>query len=745
MAKKSLIVVESPTKVKTIAKFLGPDYVIKASAGHVKDLPGKELGVDVEKDFAPKYITIRGKGKILAEIKKAAVSAEKIYLAPDPDREGEAICWHLAQELSKEKAKICRLFFNEITKTAVVEALKHPTHINDDLVNAQQARRILDRLVGYKLSPLLWRKVQRGLSAGRVQSVAVRLVCEREEEILAFRPEEYWSVTALLEGNKPPLFEAKLFKIKEKKADLSNEEQTQNVLNQLDGANYRVLDIRTKPQQRKPVPPFITSKLQQEAARKLGFSAKKTMLVAQQLYEGIDLGEGQVGLITYMRTDSTRLAKEAQDEAREFIGKTYGREYVPEKPNFYASKKGAQDAHEAIRPSSVYRTPDALKSILSKDHFRLYELIWQRMVASQMPPAVLDVTQVDIEAGSCLFRANGSVLRFPGFMALYIEGLDDEKENEENKKLPPLAPGELLKLHKLTPAQHFTQAPPRYTEATLVKALEEKGIGRPSTYANIMATIQARKYVDQEKKRFHPTPLGMMVNKLLVANFPQVLDIAFTAQMEEELDKIEEGQVNWVSTLREFYQPFISTLEKAESTIDVRREVKETDLVCEKCRAKMVIRWGRRGQFLACSNYPECKNSMNFTTDEQGKVTAQKAKVTDHKCPKCGNPLIEKTGRFGTFLACSSYPDCKHIQSIPTGVPCPQPGCAGTIVEKKSKKGKVFYGCDQYPKCSFALWDKPLPKPCPQCGATYLLERNKRGKGLHLACVRENCGFEEIL
>ena len=743
MAQQSLIIVESPTKIKTISKFLGPEYLIKASVGHIKDLPRKELGVDVENDFAPTYVTIRGKGKILSEIKKAAAKADRIYLAPDPDREGEAICWHLAQELDKHKDKISRLFFNEITKSAVLEALKHPTAINRHLFDAQQARRILDRLVGYKLSPLLWRKVQRGLSAGRVQSVAVRLVCEREEQIQAFQPQEYWSVNVKLEGDNPPLFEAKLAKLNGKNVELKNEAQAQAVLQQLEGQDYSVREISTKPQKRNPVPPFITSKLQQEAARKLGFSAKKTMLIAQQLYEGVDLGEGEVGLITYMRTDSTRIAREAQEEARRYIAATFGEEYLPPKPVNYKSKKGAQDAHEAIRPTSAARTPESLKERLSKDHFRLYELIWQRFLASQMRPALLEVTQVQIQAGTCLFRASGSVLKFMGFMRLYVEGRDDEGQAEENRKLPPLRIGEKLQLLELTANQHFTQPPPRYTEATLVKELEEKGIGRPSTYATILATIQNRQYVEQIKKRFHPTKLGTLVNKLLVANFSDIMDIKFTAQLEAQLDKIEEGRVQWVQILRSFYQPFLADLEKAEGAINLRQEIRETDLVCDKCGAKLVIRWGRRGEFLACSAYPECKNSMNFTTDEEGNIKIRQEEPTRHLCPKCGKSMLLKQGRFGPFLACSGYPDCKHIQSIPTGVACPQPGCPGQLVEKRSRRGKVFFGCDQYPKCRFATWDRPVNKACPHCGAAFLVQRQKKGTGPCLACLNEQCGYQE--
>ncbi len=743
MANKSLIVVESPTKVKTIGKFLGPEYIVKASVGHVKDLPGKELGVDVENEFAPKYVTIRGKGKVLAEIKKAAAKADKIYLAPDPDREGEAICWHLAQELNKYKDKISRLFFNEITKTAVQEALKHPAEINHNLFKAQQARRILDRLVGYKLSPLLWRKVQRGLSAGRVQSVAVRLVCDREEEIKAFMPQEYWSVTAKLEGDNPPPFAAKLTKVAGKKAELKNENQTKDVLARLDGQSYRVVDIKTKPKKRNPVPPFITSKLQQEAARKLGFSAKKTMMVAQRLYEGIDVGKGEVGLITYMRTDSTRVSKEAQQEAREYIATNYGQEYVPAKPVNYKSKKGAQDAHEAIRPTSAHRDPASLKQILSRDHFRLYELIWQRLVASQMKPALLDTTQVIIEAGPCVFQASGSVVKFLGFTRVYVEGKDDDAEKEEVKKLPLLTIGEVLTLLDLNSAQHFTQPPPRYTEATLVKELEEKGIGRPSTYATILATIQNRQYVEQQQKRFYPTQLGTVVNKLLVANFAQIMDIKFTAQMEERLDSVGDGKAEWVQLLSEFYTPFVSDLEKAEENINLRQEVKETDLVCEKCGAMMVIRWGRRGEFLACSAYPDCKNSMNFTIDAEGKVRVQEEQTTDRKCSKCGKAMLVKQGRYGPFLACSAYPDCKQIESIPVGVPCPEADCPGELVEKRSRRGKVFYGCNQYPKCRFASWDRPVAEACPKCGKPFLLQKNNQSRGSYLGCSDSECGYKK--
>jgi DNA topoisomerase-1 len=743
MADKSLIVVESPAKVKTISKFLGQKYKVLASMGHVRDLPQKKLGVDIEHDFTPQYVTIRGKGKILSDIKKAAKTAEKVYLAPDPDREGEAICWHVAQEIKDNNKPVYRLLFNEITKSAILDALAHPRQINQQRVDAQVARRILDRLVGYKISPLLWKKVQRGLSAGRVQSVAVRMICEREAEIEAFVPQEYWSITAKLQADEPPLFLAKLQKLAGKKAEVKNEAQALELVNELKQNSFQVADVKRKQKKRYPYPPFITSTLQQEAARKLGYSAKKTMRVAQQLYEGVETNEGPIGLITYMRTDSVRIAREAQAEAREYINQHLGPEYLPAKPPVYKSRKGVQDAHEAIRPTSVLRKPESLKNQLDNDQWRLYQLIWQRFIASQINPAIMDTTTVDINSGRGCFRALGSVVRFPGFLKVYVEAKEEDKQEDatEGQPLPPLKPGQQVELLDLLPKQHFTQPPPRYTEASLVRALEENGIGRPSTYAAILSTIVARKYVDRKQKRFHPTQLGRLVNELLVDHFPDILNVEFTAQMEDQLDKIEEGQVDWVDSLRQFYQPFNQNLELAADKMrNVKREVKKTDLTCPQCNRELVIKWGRNGEFLACSGYPECRYTNNFSYNEQGKIQLEEEQKVDEACPQCGQQLVVKNGRYGKFLACGNYPQCKFSKPITTGVSCPESDCPGYLSPKRSKRGRVFYGCSNYPQCKFALWDKPVPKKCPNCGADFLLERFK-GDDKYLSCHNKECGY----
>ncbi|HEX9136240.1 MAG TPA: type I DNA topoisomerase, partial [Nitrospirota bacterium] len=683
---KSLVIVESPAKAKTIAKYLGKNYTVKASVGHIMDLPKSKLGVDIENDFEPKYIVIKGKAPVVKELKSAAKKADRILLATDPDREGEAIAAHVAEAISGsiKNAEVYRVLFNEITKKAILLAIEHPGKVDVNKVDAQQARRVLDRLVGYQISPILWKKVQRGLSAGRVQSVALRLICEREEEIKAFVPEEFWSLTALLEGKTPPQFEAKLIKRDEEKLRVKNNEEAQKILADLQGRPYSVAKVEKKERRRNPVPPFTTSKLQQEAGRKLGFTAKRTMGIAQSLYEGVDVGkEGTVVLITYMRTDSTRVGKEAQDEARELIASKYGKDYLPEKPPVYASAKSAQEAHEAIRPTSVMREPDVIKKHLENDQYKLYKLIWNRFVASQMNPAVIDQTSVDIKAGDYTFRATGSVVKFPGFMAVYMEEKsEDQVSDDENGEavLPPLTEGEALTLIKLDPKQHFTQPPPRFSEALLVKTLEEKGIGRPSTYAAIISTIQDRHYVQKLENKFRPTELGVLVNELLVNHFPVVMDVAFTARMEEELDKIEEGQMRWVEAVKDFYKPFNESLEKAQAEMkDFKSEQTPTDITCEKCGKPMVIKWGRNGQFLACSGYPDCKNTKPFVRNENGEVEAAPEETTDEKCPKCGSPMVIKRGRFGKFLACSRYPECNHTQGMSTGVTCPEDG--GNIVE----------------------------------------------------------------
>ena len=740
---KGMIVVESPTKVKTLQKFLGDDYIIKASVGHVKDLPKGELGVDIEKDFQPQYVTIAGKKKILGELKKASQKVKNIYLGPDPDREGEAIAWHIAEEIDGKDKNIYRVLFNEITKNAVLDALKKPGKLQQSKFEAQQARRILDRLVGYQVSPILWEKVRRGLSAGRVQSVAVRIICEREREIERFVPEEYWSLTATLKGKESPVsFDAKLVKWKGKKVDMANGSEAEAMKKRLESVPFNVSKIVEQEKKRHPLPPFITSRLQQEASRKLSFSAYKTMRVAQKLYEGVDLGEaGTVGLITYMRTDSPRVSSEALHQVREWIHGRFGESYLPSKPNLYKSRKGAQDAHEAIRPTSIDLDPDQMKSILDKDQWALYKLIWDRFVASQMASAVFLQTTVEIKASEGIFTAAGSVPVFLGFMALYVESEDNhisagKQGEEEEKKLPRLSEGEVLELLGLNPRQHFTQPPFRFSEATLIKELEEKGIGRPSTYATILSTIKGKGYVGMEKGKFYPTELGYLVNDLLVVNFPDILNIEFTALMEENLDKIEEGEKGWVETLKEFYTPFEKDLEMAKVSMrDVKREQIPTDATCEQCGSKMVKRWGKRGYFLACSSYPECR----YTREVEENGEPQKVE-TDVKCEKCGSPMVIKNGKFGRFLACSNYPTCKSTQSLNTGVHCSQEGCDGMLVERRTRKGRTFYSCANYPKCTFALWDKPIPEKCPQCDAPFLVEKLGKG-GIVKRCHRKECSY----
>ncbi|KQY83106.1 DNA topoisomerase I [Paenibacillus sp. Root52] len=685
----SLVIVESPSKAKTIGKYLGSKFIVKASMGHVRDLPKSQIGVEVENDFNPKYITIRGKGSILKELKDARKKVKKVYLAADPDREGEAIAWHLAHALELDDTEDCRVVFNEITKQAVKDAFKTPRKINMDLVNAQQARRILDRLVGYKISPLLWKKVKKGLSAGRVQSVAVKIILDRENEIDDFVPEEYWSITAKLTADGNP-FEAKFHQLNGTKTELGSEAEVQAILKQIEGADFTVKEVKEKERSRNPSAPFTTSSLQQEAARKLNFRASKTMSVAQQLYEGVDLGkEGTVGLITYMRTDSTRIAASAQEEAKEYIIGKYGEPFAPETPRNYSKKAAnAQDAHEAIRPTSILRDPDSIKSFMSRDQFRLYKLIWERFVASQMSSAILDTLSVDIAVGDTIFRAAGSKVRFQGFMKVYVEGNDDGT-TEEDRLLPPLKNGDVLEKQEIEPKQHFTQPPPRYTEARLVKTLEELGIGRPSTYAPTLETIQKRGYVAIEEKKFMPTELGELVIEQMEEFFPEILNVEFTANMEGDLDHVEEGSEDWVKVLAEFYESFEKRLEFAEE------EMKEIEIEDE---------------------------------------------VSDEICEKCGKHLVYKLGRFGKFLACSGFPECRNTKPIikDIGVTCPK--CKeGHVVERRSKKGRVFYGCDKYPECDFVSWDKPSAKPCPSCSSLMIEKRNKQGT--RLQCT--SCDHQE--
>jgi DNA topoisomerase-1 len=755
---KNLVIVESPAKAKTLSKYLGRDYQVKASVGHVVDLPKSKLGVDIENDFATEYAVIHGKHAILQEIKQAAKDKDAIYLAPDPDREGEAIAWHIAGKLGHPKrANVRRVLFNEITKKAVLEAIQHPRDLDQHLFEAQQARRVLDRLVGYRLSPLLWQKVRRGLSAGRVQSVAVRIIVEREREIRAFVPEEYWTVDARLEGAQPPQFLARLAEVDGQRIDkqlkLDARERVDEILRGLDGATWTVTKVEKKERRRHPTPPFITSRLQQEASRKLGFQPSRTMRIAQRLYEGVELGsEGAVGLITYMRTDSTRVSAEAIAAVREYIPRRYGDAYLPADPNFYRSKKDAQDAHEAIRPTAMQWDPERVAPYLEREALALYTLIWNRFVASQMSPAVYDATALDIQAAACRFRATGQVLKFDGFIRVYTEGQDDRAEDDENAEgqLPPLAEGEVVALRELLPEQHFTQPPPRFTQATLIKALEEDGIGRPSTYASIMGTILNKEYVvEDEHKRLRPTELGMLVTDLLVESFPDVLNVEFTASMEDELDLIEEGREHWVAAMRRFWTPFSKDLERAEVEMrDVKREERPTDLACEKCGKPMVIKWGRRGEFLACSGYPDCRNTTNFTRDEDGTIKPAEPEITDRTCDECGRPMQVRFGRFGKFLGCSGYPECKSVQPlfkpVATGITCLACG-QGELFERRSKRGNAFFSCNRYPECKFAAWDPPVMDPCPRCGAPFVTEKVTKRSGTVRRCAREGCGWQARL
>ncbi len=751
---KKLLIIESPAKARTIRKYLGPDFKIMASVGHVKDLPVSKLGVDIGNGFKPDYVTIKGKGTILKELKAAGSSAEAIYLAPDPDREGEAIAWHIAGELKKggknKDKEVFRVLFNELTAKAIRDAVSSPQQLDRDKFDSQQARRILDRLVGYQISPLLWKKVKSGLSAGRVQSVAVKMICDREREIQAFDPREYWSLTAHLESSAPPPFEARFFKYDDEKADLENEEQTLKIVSEINGLPFKVTKVTKKKTRKNPPPPFITSLLQQEAFRRLRFSAKRTMSIAQTLYEGIALGDrGLVGLITYMRTDSFRLSSDAIAEARGFIQKHFGKDYLPEAPNRFKSRKGAQEAHEAIRPTSAELEPKIVSSFLTKDQLALYTLIWKRFVACQMRPAILDKTQVEINAGKAAFRASGSVVVFMGFTALYEEGPDNSAADKDHEaELPPLQKDQILTLVKLDPAQHFTQPPPRFTEATLIKALEENGIGRPSTYAAILANISGREYVSIEKRHFRPTELGFLVTDLLVASFPDVMDTAFTAQMEENLDKIERGEIKWTDILKQFYGSFEKNLERAKH--GMKGEVL-TDILCQTCNRPMAVKSGRNGIFLACTGYPECRNTTNFTRDEKGRIILEAPAETGKEegiCEKCGRPMVVKNGKYGSFVACSGYPECKNIwvpDPVNTGVKCPENNCQGVLVEKTSKKGKKFYACNQYPECSFATWDEPFDDICPECGTQVLSIKQRKNAQQVLVCRKKGCGYQRPL
>jgi DNA topoisomerase-1 len=745
---KSLLIVESPTKVKTLKKFIGRDFVVMASVGHLKDLPKSKLGVDVDNNFAPEYITIRGKGKILSDLKKEAKKANDIYLAPDPDREGEAIAYHIGNEVAKHtEGKIYRVMFNEITKSAVKEAIKNPTEVNINRFNAQQARRILDRLVGYKISPMLWKKVQPGLSAGRVQSVALRIVCDRENEIKAFKSEEYWTITLDLEGQVKPKFQSKLFKIDGNKAEIPNQVGADEVVKNLKDAEFILDGLVKKERKRNPVAPFITSTLQQEASRKLNFSPKKTMMIAQRLYEGLPVGSrGTVGLITYMRTDSTKFSVVATDAIRDYIVNRYGDKFCPKEPNVYKSKKSAQEAHEAIRPTDVSIVPSEIKEYLEKDMFRLYELIWSRSVSCQMVPAILDTTTFDIKAGQYLFRSNGSIVKFPGFMQVYVESGDDEAAEKDIKQgdkiLPELNKGEKLKLLEIDPEQHFTQPPPRFSEAMLVKKLEEEGVGRPSTYAAIISVIKDRAYVESEERRLAPTKLGYLVSDLLLEHFPKFMTTKFTADMESQLDQIEVGETEWVKTLQSFYTPFKLDLDEAEKKIG-DSEVEETDEICDKCSQPMIVKWGRFGKFMACSGYPDCKNTKQIAKEGSDGKAVSESTTVEGACDKCQSSLILKVGRFGKFIACSNYPDCKFTKPIDLGINCPKDDCKGKIAARRSKKGRMFYGCTAYPNCDFVSWDKPVSEPCPKCNNVYTVEKWKKDEGTSIICPESECDYKK--
>jgi DNA topoisomerase-1 len=811
---KNLVIVESPAKAKTINKYLGRDFQVKASMGHVRDLPKKKLGVDVKKGFEVEYEVLPARKKVLDELKAAAKDAEAVYLAADPDREGEAICWHLSEALGGRKKKYRRVVFNEITKKAIQAAFENPVEVDSKKVDAQQTRRILDRLVGYKVSPILWDKVRRGLSAGRVQSVALKLICDREREIKAFVAEEYWTVLAQLQAKEPPVFPANLVKKDGKNIEIGNADEAGAVRKDLESAAFTVQKVQAKERRRYPVPPFITSKLQQEAFKKLRFSVKKTMQVAQRLYEGIELGEdGSVGLITYMRTDSTRVADDALVAVRGHVESTYGAEYLPEKPIVYKSKKDAQDAHEAIRPTYLERDPDSVKRYLGKDELALYRLIWNRFVASQMKPAVYDETIVDISAGAYLLRAKGSTLKFKGFLAVYEETpdearlgkptlepanaqADDSAPEEAGSQLPPLAEGDVLTLTKLDTDQHFTQPPPRFSEASLVKELEENGIGRPSTYASIIATIEAREYMEKREAKLYPTELGFLVTDLLVEHFQDIMNVGYTAEIEKELDEIEDGKDNLLNTLNQFWKKFEKDLKKASKNMEnVKAKEEKTDEVCDKCGSPMVIKWGRYGKFLACSNYPECKNTRQLAggegadtpevhedvakelcakcnspmvlkkgrfgpflacsrypeckntkrlvRGEGGRLQVEQLAPIDEKCPECGNDLMWRRGRFGAFIACSNYPDCKYIkkkEAREIGMVCPDCG-QGQIVERKGRWGRFFYGCKRYPECKFTLYNMPIAGPCPDCGRAYLLEKETKKEGKVVFCGNEACHY----
>ncbi len=814
---KSLFIVESPAKARTLKKYLGPEFEVKASVGHVVDLPPSRLGVDISQDFTPEYQVIKGKEAVVRELKKAAAQSEQIYLAPDPDREGEAIAWHLAEQLGGPPERFHRVLFHELTKTAILKAVANPASLDRSLYDSQQARRVLDRLVGYQISPLLWDKVKRGLSAGRVQSVALRLVVERDRIITSFVPQEYWTVTAELEAEQPPRFPARLAKLAGKKFDPHSQDEAQAGVEAISGQRLVVDKVVTRERRHSPPPPFITSTLQQEASRKLGLTPKDTMSIAQRLYEGMETGEGEVGLITYMRTDSTRLSDEATAEARKLIAHRFGPEYVPDKPQVYRAKAQAQEAHEAIRPTSAFRTPEALTPFLRPRELALYRLIYNRFLACQMAPALYDQTLADIKAGQAMLKASGQVLKFKGFTALYVEDKDEGAKSDSGDNggdngieagaeglLPPLKEGQALSLVSVTPKQHFTQPPPRFTEAALVKELEERGIGRPSTYAAILSTLQDKEYVakaegekvSRARRHLVPTPLGAVVSDLLVESFPQIMEVDFTAGLEKSLDQVEEGKQDWRVLLKDFYGPFATALKAAQKNMrQIKGKGLPTDLKCPQCGGPLTIRLGKHGEFLACGRYPECTYSADFTRDENGALQVQETPQAEGElCDLCGSPMVVKKGKYGPFLACSAYPKCKGLRPLPgaendrparpaaepLGEPCPQcgqellikptrtggrfiscsgypkcrysrglpvgvpcPKCGGQIVEKRSHRGKLFFGCADYPKCDYVSWDRPVPGPCPQCGHPHLVEKAQRGGPVVVRCPNQGCNFQQ--
>ncbi len=737
MAQKSLVIVESPAKANTINKYLGKNFDVAASIGHIIDLPKSKLGVSIESGFKPQYVRIRGKEKIIRDLKTRAKNADRVFIATDPDREGEAIAYHISTVLNKPSDDIYRVEFNEITKNAVENAMRSPRPIDMARVYSQQARRVLDRIVGYKISPVLWEMIYRGLSAGRVQSVALRLICEREEEIRNFKAQEFWTITAKITADDSEPFEVKLIKIDKKKAKIKNQQEAEEHRDAIKKARLSVASINKKELKKQPPPPFTTSTMQQVSARVLRISTKKVMGIAQSLYEGVEIpGEGSVGLITYMRTDSTRISDQALKAAHGFILKTYGEDYTLPKARHYRTKQAAQDAHEAIRPSMISPeySPQALKKVLTRDQYNLYNLIWKRFIACQMPKAVYEKTTVLVEGDRYQFSTEGEVLVFPGYTRVY--GEDSEDEKHENPKIPKgLKEGMLCSLLDLLLDQNFTKPAPRYTESTLVKELDRLGIGRPSTYAQIVSTIQQRKYVEMKERKLHATELGETVNAILVSNFPEIFNVMFTAQMEDELDDIAKKEASYEQVMSDFYSPFDKAMKvleskKTEIKSDLQEEAGE---ICDKCGRPMIIRWGKNGKFMACSGFPKCKNTKPLESEAQNELS-------DDQCEKCGRPMVIKTGKFGRFLACSGYPECKHTKPLTTGVNCPREGCDGEIVERKSKRGRVFYGCSNYPECKFASWDMPVNKECPKCGNNFMVEKNTKSKGHFLRCT--NCKHE---